>query len=106
MYTRAFLVATAASVVAISALAAELVTVSQKGLRFSETDITIAKGQVVAFMNDDRATHNITVDGEGISVNGGLQPPGTEFRMPFAKPGTYLVSCGIHPKMKLTVTVK
>jgi len=26
--------------------------------------------------------------------------------VPFTKPGTYEVSCGIHPKMKLEVTVK
>jgi hypothetical protein len=44
--------------------------------------------------------------GEGVSLNGGLQQPGAEFKVPFVKPGTYQVSCGIHPKMKLSVTVK
>jgi cytochrome c peroxidase len=58
---------------------------------------------VVVFVNDDRTAHNITVTGEGLALNGGLQQPGAEFKVPFAKPGTYQVSCGIHPKMKLSV---
>jgi plastocyanin len=83
-------------------------TVTQKGLQFSVTDLDAKKGQTVVFVNDDRTTHNITVtgDGNGVNVNGGLQPPGAEFRMPFLKAGTYAVTCGIHPKMKLTVVVK
>jgi len=86
--------------------AAAPITVTQKGLQFSSTDLNVTKGQVVVFQNDDRTAHNITVSGEGVNLNGGLQPPGAEFRVPFAKPGTYAVSCGIHPKMKLSVTVK
>lgn len=58
------------------------------------------------FVNQDKTAHNITVTGEGLNLNGGLQQPGGEFRVPFAKSGTYQVSCGIHPKMKLNVTVK
>jgi plastocyanin len=83
-------------------------TVSQKGLQFSTEELDVKKGQIVIFVNDDRTTHNVTVtgDGNGVSVNGGLQPPGAEFRMPFLKPGTYAISCGIHPKMKMIITVK
>ena len=86
--------------------AAAPITVTQKGLQFSMEDLSVAKGQVVVFVNDDRTAHNITVTGEGVSLNGGLQQPGAEFKVPFAKTGTYQVSCGIHPKMKLSVTVK
>jgi plastocyanin len=86
--------------------AAAPVTVSQKGLKFSSEELEVAKGQVVVFMNDDKTPHNITVSGEGVNLNGGLQQPGGEFRVPFTKSGTYAVSCGIHPKMKLSVTVK
>jgi cytochrome c peroxidase len=82
------------------------VTVNQKGLQFSVTDLDVKKGQTVVFINDDHTTHNITVTGDGVNVNGGLQPPGAEFRMPFSKPGTYAVTCGIHPKMKLNIVVK
>jgi plastocyanin len=86
--------------------AAAPITVTQKGLQFSVEDLSVSKGQVVVFVNDDRTAHNITVTGEGVSLNGGLQQPGAEFKVPFVKPGTYQVSCGIHPKMKLSVTVK
>lgn len=86
--------------------AAAPITIAQKGLQFSSTELNVGKGQVVVFQNDDRTAHNITVTGDGMNLNGGLQPPGAEFRVPFSKSGTYSVSCGIHPKMKLTVTVK
>jgi plastocyanin len=84
------------------------VTVSQKGLRFSVDEVKAHKGQTVVFVNDDRTTHNITVSGgaNGVEVNGGLQAPGGEFKMPFAKAGTYEITCGIHPKMKMTVVVE
>ncbi len=82
------------------------VTVTQKALQFSVEELSLEKGQIVTFVNDDRTAHNITVSGEGINLNGGLQQPGADFKVPFAKPGTYSVSCGIHPKMKMTITVK
>ena len=97
---------TAAIALAVAVRAAEPVTVTQKGLQFSIEELSVTKGQVVTFVNDDRTAHNITVSGEGMNLNGGLQQPGADFKVPFAKPGTYSVSCGIHPKMKMTITVK
>jgi len=96
----------AAIIAAVSVRAAAPITVTQKGLQFSSADLAVSKGQMVVFLNDDRTPHNITVTGEGVNLNSGLQPPGVEFKVPFAKAGTYTVSCGIHPKMKMTVTVK
>ncbi len=91
-----------------AAMADPPVTVGQAGLKFSTKNLEVNKGQTVVFMNDDDTSHNITVtgDGNGVSVNSGLQPPGGKFEMPFAKPGTYQVTCGIHPKMKMTIVVK
>jgi plastocyanin len=98
--------ASLAAMVVLTVSAAAPVTVTQKGLQFSVEELSLAKGQVVAFVNDDRTAHNITVSGEGLNLNGGLQQPGADFKVPFAKPGTYQVSCGIHPKMKMTIMVK
>lgn len=98
-----------ASVMVFTAtLADPPVTVSQVGQKFSVKDLEINKGQTVVFLNDDSTSHNITVtgNGNGVSVNGGMQPPGEKFEMPFVKPGTYLVTCGIHPKMHMNVVVK
>jgi plastocyanin len=98
--------ASLAAMVVLTVSAAAPVTVTQKGLQFSVEELSLAKGQVVAFVNDDRTAHNITASGEGLNLNGGLQQPGADFKVPFAKPGTYQVSCGIHPKMKMTIMVK
>lgn len=97
---------TIAALASIAVSAAAPVTVSQQGLQFSLKDVSIAKGQTVVFKNDDRTAHNILVTGQGVNLNSGLQQPGVEFKVPFSKPGAYQVSCGIHPKMKLTVTVE
>lgn len=91
--------------ISAAAFAAGAATVSQKGLSFSTPNLTVAHGTVVTFMNDDTVSHNIIVTGNGVNVNSGLQAPGTPFRMPFLKPGMYVAVCGIHPKMKMTVTV-
>jgi plastocyanin len=106
MSIRTALPCLAATMLVTSSLAGDPVTVGQQGLRFSSAELTVTKGQVVIFMNNDTTSHNIMVVGEGLSINGGLQSPGAEFRVPFSKAGTYAVSCGIHPKMKLAITVK
>ncbi len=106
MKLQSVFVLTATIALAASVRAGAPVTVTQKGLQFSVEELSLAKGQVVTFVNDDRTAHNITVSGEGMNLNGGLQQPGADFKVPFAKPGTYSVSCGIHPKMKMTITVK
>ena len=106
MSIRTALSCLAATMLVTSSLAGDPVTVGQQGLRFSSAELTVTKGQVVIFVNNDTTSHNIMVVGEGLSINGGLQSPGAEFRVPFSKAGTYAVSCGIHPKMKLAITVK
>lgn len=87
------------------AWAAAIINVQQKGLAFSSAALTVAKGDIVSFNNDDSTSHNILVTGNGVSLNSGLQAPGVSFKAPFLKPGVYQVTCGIHPKMKMTVTV-
>lgn len=88
------------------AMAAETATVTQKGLLFTPNELTLEKGQSVEFVNDDTTAHNVLVTGDGVSFNGGLQAPGGHLKYTFTKTGTYTVGCGIHPKMKLTITVK
>jgi cytochrome c peroxidase len=89
-----------------AAFAAAVQTVDQKGIAFSVTSLTLAKGSFVRFLNSDATAHNITIAGPGGVVNGGLQQPGQAFKAPFMKPGAYQVVCGIHPKMKMTVVVR
>ena len=60
---------------AASVPAAAPITITQKGLQFSSSELSVGKGQVVTFVNDDRTAHNITVKGDGVNLNGGLQQP-------------------------------
>jgi cytochrome c peroxidase len=81
-------------------------TVDQKNLHFSVATLTIAKGDSVEFANTDDTSHNITISGAGFTANSGLQRPGQPFRVPLVKVGTYKVTCGIHPNMRMTVIVQ
>jgi len=88
------------------AIAGAMVNVDQKGVAFSVSDLSVNKGDIVNFNNDDNTSHNIMITGDGVSLNSGLQQPGVAFKAPMIKPGVYAVTCGIHPKMKMTITVK
>ena len=89
------------------ALAASTVhTVDQNKLQFSVSELTIQQGDVIKFTNSDRPAHNILVsDGKKV-LNSGLQQPGEPFEVPFPNKGLYNVTCGIHPKMQMTVKVE
>lgn len=99
------LAVTAATALTTAAAWAGMVTVDQKGLAFSTGALTVKKGDILSFNNSDNTSHNILITGAGVNLNSGLQQPGVSFKAPMVKPGTYQVMCGIHPKMKMTVTV-
>jgi plastocyanin len=81
-------------------------SISQKGKMFSESIITIKKGDVVTFVNDDSITHNVMSTDPGNEFNIGSQPPGVSTPVTFDKAGEFTVICAIHPRMKLTVKVE
>ena len=91
----------------LAALAASTVhMVDQNKLQFSVAALTIQQGDVIKFTNSDRPAHNILVsDGKKV-LNSGLQQPGEPFEIPFPNKGQYTVTCGIHPKMQMAVTVQ
>jgi len=94
-------------VAAIStAVAADVIVVSQRNRHFNPDHLTIAAGTVVQVMNDDRVTHHIYVDSPGLAFDSGEQPVGKSVELRFDRPGTYLVRCAIHPTMRLDVTVE
>lgn len=95
-----------ASALCGAAWAGAMVNVSQKGLAFSTAQLTVNKGDIVNFSNDDTTSHNILIVGGSLKLNSGLQAPGVSFKAPMMTPGTYQAICGIHPKMKMTIVVK
>ena len=79
--------------------------VDQKNLRFSASSLTVARDHLIEFDNSDDTWHNVTIVGDGLMLSSGLQAPGEPFKVRLGKPGVYNVTCGLHPKMKMTVVV-
>jgi plastocyanin len=99
------LLAAALFLVAASAFAASL-QVAQKHRQFSQSEISIQRGDTLAFSNDDEFLHQIYVDSKAMIFDSAEQAPGQTIRVVFSQPGTFRVRCHIHPKMLLTVQVK
>ena len=83
------------------------ILVSQRGRAFLPGALTVHRGETVEIVNDDGdLMHHAYVDDPGFSFDSGDQEPGARADIAFTKAGTFDVLCGIHPKMKLVVTVQ
>jgi cytochrome c peroxidase len=85
--------------------AARVTTISQHDKSFTPTHVAVRLGEKLWFLNNDRRTHNIRVFDDKLDFDSGAQEPGETVEMSFPKVGSYLVFCGIHPKMEVTVDV-
>ncbi|MDD9952329.1 MAG: plastocyanin/azurin family copper-binding protein [Zetaproteobacteria bacterium] len=86
--------------------AGKQVTISQKGKKFSEKEITIKVGDEIKFINDDDTAHHLMFKAGGKKVSH-KQPKGADpFVHKFEEEGKLKVRCAIHPKMKLKVKVE
>ncbi len=80
--------------------------VSQKGRAFQPGSLVVGRGDTVTIVNDDSdLLHHVYVESEAFTFDSGDQAPGSRTPIVFKKSGTFLVLCGIHPKMKLLVRV-
>jgi plastocyanin len=95
-----------AETLAAVALAADIHRISQKNRAFSLNSLTVAKGDVVQFSNDDDFIHQVYVKSDSFNVDTDESSPGNVISVPFTTSGTFEVRCHIHPKMRLIVTVK
>ena len=80
--------------------------VVQADRKFQESAITIARGDIVRFTNDDPYIHQIYVNARNFNFESSMQPPQQIIEVRFTAPGVYQVMCHIHPTMRLTVTVE
>jgi len=103
--TTAMLV-TCALITAAHAALADDVRVVQRDKRFSATRLVVKTGDLVTFVNNDEAMHNVYSATQGFSFDLGGQDPGEETTVRLSKPGVVDVRCAIHPKMKLQITVQ
>jgi plastocyanin len=91
-----------------SAAAEETVRLSH--FAFEPEELTIAVGTEVRFVNADSAAHTVTEGTDGTAVedpiiNEELERSGST-SYTFDEPGTYDITCRIHPSMQLTITVE
>jgi len=80
-------------------------TVTQSEKSFHPTHVVIEPGQRLWFLNNDTRTHNIRVFDPALDFDSGAQEPGETVEIAFPATGSFLVFCGIHPKMELTVDI-
>lgn len=92
--------------VALATLAPTTYGVSQKGRAFEPVQLAIKRGDTVRIANDDAdLLHHLYIDSAQFNFDSGDQKPGSTISITFPVTGTFLVLCGIHPKMKLPVRV-
>ena len=90
-----------------AAWASNVAIVTQSNRRFQPSEVEVARGGVVRFVNDDGSLlHHVYTTSPGFDFDSGEQEPGKVVEERFNVPGTYVVMCGIHPKMHLKVTVR
>lgn len=80
--------------------------IKQQNRAFSQRRLTVDRGDVVSFTNDDEFIHHVYVKSESFNFDSGEQDLGKTIQITFSRDGTFDVQCAIHPKMRLVVTVK
>jgi len=81
--------------------------VLQKGRHYAPTDLYLRRGDTITLRNGDESfTHHAFIEADRFSFDAGDQEPGTETRLTLVEPGDFVIQCGIHPKMKLTIHVE
>jgi plastocyanin len=89
---------------------AEEVRVRLESSNFDPSELTIAAGTTVLFLNADSYTHTVTEGTGGQAVDDPIVDreiaENRSVRVTFDEPGTYDITCKIHPSMQLTITVE
>jgi len=80
--------------------------ISQKGRLFTPGTIRVKTGESLVFKNDDEVTHHIYSSTAGHEFTIETMEPGQSVPHAFSKPGRVDVRCGLHPGMRLMVTVE
>ena len=81
-------------------------TVSLAGGQFAPGSLTIAAGDTVTFT--DTANHTVTEGTDGVADDDPIvdEAGGADIEVTFDEPGTYNITCKIHPSMNMTITVE
>ena len=88
-----------------NAPASRVSTVSQDDKTFHPRHVALKRGERLWIVNNDTRTHNIRIFNPALDFDSGAQEPGETVQIAFPRSGSFLVFCGIHPKMELYVDV-
>jgi cytochrome c peroxidase len=80
-------------------------TVTQDDKAFNPLHVRLKRGERLWVVNNDTRTHNVRVFDDAFDFDAGAQEPGETVEVAFPAVGSFLVFCGIHPKMELHVDV-
>jgi cytochrome c peroxidase len=80
-------------------------TVTQDDKAFNPRHVALKLGERLWVVNNDTRTHNVRVFDDALDFDAGAQEPGETVEVAFPAAGSFLVFCGIHPKMELHVDV-
>ena len=92
--------------ISIAAKAVHTIDVQQQNRAFSLREVTIQRGDTVTFINSDKFPHQVHVSGPDLDVDSSLQAPEERTSVAFPAAGTFEVTCGVHPRMQMSVVVK
>ena len=81
-------------------------TVSMASTKFTPSSLTIQAGTTVTFT--DTSGHTVTEGTDGQPVDDPIvdEQGGSDIDVTFDEPGTYNITCKIHPSMNMTITVE
>ncbi|WP_244537448.1 hypothetical protein [Methylobacterium pseudosasicola] len=81
--------------------------VLQKGRHYDPTDLFLRRGDTITLVNgDDSAVHHAFIEADRFAFDAGDQEPGKQATLTLKEPGDFIIQCGIHPKMRLTIHVQ
>lgn len=90
--------------------AAEEVRVRIDSFAFDPSELTVAPGTTVIFLNADSFPHTVTEGTDGQAVDDAIVDEDIEqnqtVRVTFDEPGTYDITCRFHPAMQMTIVVE
>jgi len=81
------------------------VSVFIKDFSFDSAEVTVKKGTIVKWTNQDSAPHTVTSD-SGSELSSATLSNGQSYSHTFAEAGTFEYHCNIHPMMKAKVVVE
>jgi plastocyanin len=77
--------------------------IDQDHLAFKPSKLTVKAGEKVYFTNNESALHTVTVNGKNES---GTMKRNDVYVWTAPAPGSYKITCDLHPQMNATVTVR